>query len=617
MFYRGLTLNEILDYLNDDSKDCDVYIEPPDHRDVTDEDSAGEGEESVPNIGHLSGNQLLAPAELRSQIRDTDHPMEIPAAEDNSSIETDSKRKKRVNEQRSSNVEDNVPIESGPKKKKPVKKQRSIIWEKKVMTSSSPLFPERNSAKFSNLSFVELFELFFDDNFLIYVKQQMTTYCLKNNWSDVNVSVKELKVFLAILIVSGYAPLPQKPLFWSKQTDVQNVAVSNAMRRNRFDTIMKCLHFNAGDDLDKSDKFAKIRPLISHLQVKFMEHFVTSKNISHDEAMVQYFGKHGCKQAIRNKPIRFGYKVWCQNDTSGYLIAFDPYQGKTHRGNVEIEERFGKCAGTILHLIDMYSEDKKNLPYHFYFDNLFTTLPLLQELNNNGYHATGTMRANRLGSDCPLPSIAVIDKKDRGHCVSVTAKMEASKIVVTRWKDNAVVTVASTVDGDEPLGTVRRWSKKDINHVLIPIPKSIQNYNKYMGGTDQMDQNVNNYRIGIRGKKWWWCLFTWFVDVAVQNAWQLARLRGTNIDQLSFRREIAMSYLLRFQEPATGYGKKNMDAHGAMDARYDNVGHHVRFVPDKKRRRCQGLHCSSHTRTECKKCDVGLCIDCFANFHEK
>ncbi|QQP51078.1 Uncharacterized protein FKW44_012299, partial [Caligus rogercresseyi] len=36
---------------------------------------------------------------------------------------------------------------------------------------------------------------------------------------------------------------------------------------------------------------------------KFMDIFVPTRAISHDESMIQYFGKHGCKQAIRNKPI--------------------------------------------------------------------------------------------------------------------------------------------------------------------------------------------------------------------------------------------------------------------------------------------------------------------------
>ena len=39
-----------------------------------------------------------------------------------------------------------------------------------------------------------------------------------------------------------------------------------------------------------------------------MLHFVPSQHISHDEAMVEYFGKHSCKLAIRNKQIRFAIK---------------------------------------------------------------------------------------------------------------------------------------------------------------------------------------------------------------------------------------------------------------------------------------------------------------------
>ena len=44
-----------------------------------------------------------------------------------------------------------------------------------------------------------------------------------------------------------------------------------------------------------------------------------------------------------------------------------------------------------------------------------------------------------------------------------------------------------------------------------------------MGGTDRQDQNVNKHRIAIRGKKWYWCMFTWLIDVTVQNAWLLPR----------------------------------------------------------------------------------------------
>ena len=164
----------------------------------------------------------------------------------------------------------------------------------------------------------------------MHTQEQMTKYCLQNNWPDISVSLNELKVFWAILIVSGYNSLPSKSLYWSHDPDLHNNAISNAMRRDRLEMIMKCLHFNATDTIDRTDKYCKLRPLITHLKKKFMEHFISSQSVSHDEAMVKYFGKHSCKQSIHNKPMRCGYKMWCQITPSGYLQAFDSYQRKTY-----------------------------------------------------------------------------------------------------------------------------------------------------------------------------------------------------------------------------------------------------------------------------------------------
>lgn len=73
-------------------------------------------------------------------------------------------------------------------------------------------------------------------------------------------------------------------------------------------------------------------------------------------------------------------------------------------------------------------------------------------------------------------------------------------------------------------------------------------YYQFMGGTDLMDENVNKYRIGLRGKKWWWCLFTWLIDVSIQNAWILQKKSGGSLSQLEFRRDIVKTfdYLQKF-----------------------------------------------------------------------
>ena len=132
-----------------------------------------------------------------------------------------------------------------------------------------------------------------------------------------------------------------------------------------------------------------------------------------------------------------------------------------------------------------------------------------------------------------------LSKENRGAYEGVKATLNEDEVLVTRWKDNAVLTLASTLFGVEPLGSKQRWSKTEKKHVYIDTPLVTCKYNDNMGGTDRMDQNTIAYRISIRGKKWWWCLFTWSVDVFIANAWILFQAKGENISQLRFRQAIA------------------------------------------------------------------------------
>ena len=275
------------------------------------------------------------------------------------------------------------------------------------------------------------------------------------------------------------------------------------MRRDRFELIMKCLHFKDNDDLDKNDKYSKLWPFLDHIQENFTQTFVPIQKISHDEAMIEYFGRHNCKQAIRNKPIRFGYKVWCQNTSSGYLISFGVYQGKSYQGNEEMEQKLGKVPSTVMHLLSKYNE-RHDYPFHIYMDNLFTTIPLLQELEQNGYHSTGTVRVNRHGKSCPLADTKSFQQSERGFIRSMqttsTFAMKECCIKLTEWLDNGVVTLASSVFETNPIKQSKQWSKMLKPNVNIQTSFTVQQYNSRMGGTDRMDQNINACRVAIRGK---------------------------------------------------------------------------------------------------------------------
>lgn len=96
------------------------------------------------------------------------------------------------------------------------------------------------------------------------------------------------------------------------------------------------------------------------LQKNFLEHFVPFQNLNYDESMVKYFGKHRCKQFIRGKPIRFGYKIWCLNTPDGYHVNFDFCQGISPKRNIVYENLFGKCTAPFIKIIEEFPKEKKN-----------------------------------------------------------------------------------------------------------------------------------------------------------------------------------------------------------------------------------------------------------------
>ena len=107
-------------------------------------------------------------------------------------------------------------------------------------------------------------------------------------------------------------------------------------------------------------------------------------------------------------------------------------------------------------------------------------------------------------------------------------------IAMVRWKDNKAVTVASTYCGAAPFGKAKRFSHADRRRIELPQRQVVKVYNMGMGGVDRLDQNLAAYRINHRSKKWWWSVFRFCVDVAVNNTYQLYRIQARSAHSSSF-----------------------------------------------------------------------------------
>lgn len=248
------------------------------------------------------------------------------------------------------------------------------------------------------------FEIFFD-NAVVTFLTEMTCYYGKNEKHDPNFTLdtNEMRYFIAILLHSGYCTVPRWRMWWEIETETCNMFVVNAMHRNRLELIKRYLHCANNDDLPKNDKFGTVRPVIKMLNERFL-HFAEYQECLSIESMVPYFGRHGTKQFLKGKPIRYGYKMWSMCEPLGYLMSFEPYQGAVQKQHKAV---IGVGGLVVLNLVNKLPP---HLPFKIYSDRFFSSLKLLYRLKQNGIGYTGTIKYNRI-EKLPISKSKLMEKR--------------------------------------------------------------------------------------------------------------------------------------------------------------------------------------------------------------
>jgi DNA excision repair protein ERCC-6 len=462
---------------------------------------------------------------------------------------------------------------------------------------------EKIKEEMNDLNPHQIFEKLFDYEVLHHIVDQTTLYANQNNKHDLNLTIEEMQVFISILLFTGYHKLPRQRNYWSLDEDLKSDLVNNSMTRNRFEEIKRYLHLANNENIPTTnDRMFKIRPLMDLLSEKFCQWGYFHQDLSIDESMVKYFGNHGSKQFIRGKPIRFGFKNWMLASSTGYCYNFDVYSGRTEDKNKTTLPLGSKVVLQLTEKIDNPAE------HALYFDNFFSSHSLLKTLREKNFRATGTVRENRTNK-APIMLPNEMKKKERGF---YDYRFETNdELLYVRWNDNKPCTIITNHDSILPTTSVKRWSREKKCKIDIDQPMVFKNYTNGMGGVDRFDQCLSSYRIAVRGKKWWFVLFTYLVDMAMINAWKLHVLgRKDHMDLLNFRRHVVRYYLLKFKEKLQIFPKS---ASIPLGLNHDEHGH----FPQKLQKRLRCVCCHKRGIWKCKKCEKTLCIEknCFENFH--
>ena len=160
----------------------------------------------------------------------------------------------------------------------------------------------------------------------------------KRKWSPVN--REEMEAFVGIIIHMGIVKLPRINMYWSNNTLLHQKSVSEVMSQTRFIQIWRYFHLAGNSSAIPRgspgfDKIYRVREFLNVILRNAQRLHRLDREITIDETMVPHKGRLSFKQYIKNKPTRWGIKLWvlCEAKT-GYVYNFDVYLGK-EEGNVE------------------------------------------------------------------------------------------------------------------------------------------------------------------------------------------------------------------------------------------------------------------------------------------
>ncbi|KAK7904676.1 hypothetical protein WMY93_017283 [Mugilogobius chulae] len=276
---------------------------------------------------------------------------------------------------------------------------------------------------------VHYFKMFFSDNILSVITEQSNLYAIQcNPKRPLNLSTKELEQFIGTVVYMSLFGLPATRMFWSKASRVHQVA--DTMSLNRWEAIKKALHFNDNEAIPAGspDPLYKIRPLVDHLTSK-LQSIPMSEKLAVDEQIVPFKGKNKNKQYLPAKPKKWGYKILILASSEGIPHNFEIYTGRIEQPP-ELAD-IGASGNVVLRL----AQPIPNLQNHkLFFDNWFTSVPLVLTLAQDGIHSAGTVRSNRLPG-VNLMSDAELKRSGRGSFTQKTAMVGETTLYVVKWRD--------------------------------------------------------------------------------------------------------------------------------------------------------------------------------------
>lgn len=279
----------------------------------------------------------------------------------------------------------------------------------------------------------------------------------------------------------GLVKLPAVPDYWNGSRLFNFSFPASVMSCRRFKAISNALHISDlkvdAENIKKRgtpdyDRLCKVKPLYVQLRDRCKSFFHPDQNISVEERMVASKARISLKQYHRDKPTKWGYKLFVLADSRlGYTWDFFIYEGKSP--TTQNPQNKGLSYESVVALVN---PSVLGTGYKLYVDNFYTSPMLFRDLLEKRIFACGTIRSNRIGfpqtTENKLPR-----KAPRGSIRWI----RDDKLLFVEWKDTREVMMCSSFHSANGNQTVQRRVKTPDGQWVektVPIPAAVSDYNK-------------------------------------------------------------------------------------------------------------------------------------------
>jgi hypothetical protein len=294
----------------------------------------------------------------------------------------------------------------------------------------------------------------------------------------------------------------------------------------RWEQVKRYFKISDPENENPHDKLTKVRNLWDFFITACKANLWPSREVAVDEGMKKFKGRCSFKQYIRNKPIRWGLKIYgaCCAATA-YLWNAILYVGKQQEDDNNKNSN-GVTTSIVLDLLGPLS----GKGHHVFTDNFYTSIPLSVLLRNRGFTLTGTIRSNRKGL-CKQVTITKKDERALKHRPGTTRYASIGSLCYIGWFDKrAVHILTNCLSPFDPQVTVTHWYPARNNEAgavngriqrTITIPPAVVAYNAHKNKVDVFDQYRAYLKFELRCRKFWHPIFWFVMESALINAWIL------------------------------------------------------------------------------------------------